>query len=76
MCLGRAVRGPCADAGVVHQGSLWVPAPAHGVLARERTDAESAGSTQAVGARPRGTGADHDSQRALLPLSDVPAMVN
>jgi hypothetical protein len=76
LCLGRAVRGPCADAGRVHQGSLWVPAHAHGVLARERTDAEIAGATKAVWASPRVTGADHDSQRAFLPLYDVPAMVH
>jgi hypothetical protein len=73
---GRAVRGPCADAGRVPQGSLWGPAPAHGVLARERTDAEIAGAMQAVWASPCITGADHDSQRAFLPLDDVPAMVN
>ena len=47
-----------------------------GVLARERTYAEIAGSTKAVWASPCVTGADHDSQRAFLPLYDVPAMVN
>jgi hypothetical protein len=76
ICLGRAVRGPCADAGRVQQGSLWVPAHAHGVLACERTYAEIAGSTKTVWASPRVTGADHNSQRAFLPLYDVPAMVN
>ena len=60
------MRGPCADAGRVHQGSLGVPAHAHGVLARERPDAEIAGATKAVWASPRVTGADHDSQRACL----------
>jgi hypothetical protein len=73
-CLGRAGRGPCADAGRVPPGSLSVPAPAHGMLARERTDASIAGAMQAVGASPRVPGADRDGQRAFLPLDNVPAI--
>jgi hypothetical protein len=73
-CLGRAGRGPCADAGRVPRGSLSVPAPAHGVLARERTYALIAGAMQAVGASPRVPGAGRRGQRAFLPLDNVPAI--